>query len=48
VIRYRDYRRIEIDNNAAKRTVALGCKHDLYAGCHDGGVQAAAIFSLIG
>jgi transposase len=49
--RYRDDGRIEIDNNAAERslrTVALGRKNWLFAGSDDGGERAAAIYSLIG
>jgi transposase len=48
--RYRDDGRIEIDNNAAERslrTVALGRKNWLFAGCDDGGERAAGIYSLI-
>jgi transposase len=43
--------RIEIDNNAAERslrTVALGRKNFLFAGSDAGGERAAAIYSLIG
>ena len=49
--RYRDDGRIEIDNNAAERTlraVALGRKNWLFAGSDDGGERAAAIYSLLG
>ena len=49
--RYRDDGRIEIDNNAAERslrTVALGRKNWLFAGCDDGGERAAGIYSLLG
>jgi transposase len=48
--RYRDDGRIEIDNNAAERsmrTVALGRKNWLFAGSDDGGDRAAAIYSLL-
>ncbi len=43
--------RIEIDNNAAERSlraVALGRKNYLFAGSDAGGERAAAIYSLIG
>jgi transposase len=49
--RYRDDGRVEIDNNAAERTlwaVALGRKNYLFAGSDAGGERAAAIYSLIG
>src|SRR5579863_2092190 len=49
--RYRDDGRLEIDNNAAERSlraVALGRKNWLFAGSDDGGERAAAIYSLIG
>ena len=49
--RYRDDGRIEIDNNAAERslrTVALGRKNFLFCGSDAGGERAAAIYSLIG
>jgi len=49
--RYRDDGRIEIDNNAAERSlraVALGRKNWLFAGSDDGGERAAAIYSLLG
>jgi transposase len=49
--RYRDDGRVEIDNNAAERSlraVALGRKNWLFAGSDDGGERAAAIYSLIG
>jgi transposase len=49
--RYRDDGRIEIDNNAAERslrTVALGRKNYLFAGSNAGGERAAAIYTLIG
>lgn len=49
--RYRDDGRIEIDNNAAERSlraVALGRKNFLFAGSDAGGERAAAIYSLIG
>ncbi len=50
-MRYVDDGRIEIDNNAAERslrTVALGRKNYLFAGSDAGGERAAAIYSLIG
>lgn len=49
--RYRDDGRIEIDNNAAERslrTVALGRKNYLFCGSDAGGDRAAGIYSLIG
>jgi transposase len=49
--RYRDDGRIEIDNNAAERSlraVALGRKNYLFAGSDIGGERAAAFYSLIG
>lgn len=49
--RYRDDGRIEIDNNAAERSlraVALGRKNYLFAGSDTGGERAAALYSLIG
>ena len=49
--RYRDDGRIEIDNNAAERSlraVALGRKNYLFCGSDVGGERAAAIYSLIG
>jgi len=51
LVRYGDDGRIEIDNNAAERTlraVALGRKNYLFAGSDAGGERAAAIYSLIG
>jgi transposase len=51
LVRYSDDGRIEIDNNAAERTlraVALGRKNYLFAGSDAGGERAAAIYSLIG
>jgi transposase len=50
-MRYRDDGRVEIDNNAAERSlraVALGRKNYLFAGADSGGERAAAIYSLIG
>ena len=47
--RYRDDGRLEIDNNAAERSIraiALGRKNWLFAGSHSGGERAAAIYSL--
>jgi hypothetical protein len=49
--RYRDDGRIEIDNNAAERSlrvVALGRKNYLFCGSDAGGERAAGIYSLIG
>ena len=49
--RYVDNGCIEIDNNAAERSlrgVALGRKNWLFAGSHAGGTRAAMIYSLIG
>jgi transposase len=49
--RYRDDGRIEIDNNAAERSlraIALGRKNYLFCGSDAGGERAAAIYSLIG
>jgi len=49
--RYRDDGRIEMDNNAAERslrTVALGRKNYLFCGSDAGGERAAGIYSLIG
>jgi transposase len=49
--RYADNGHIEIDNNAAERSlraVALGRKNWLFAGSDDGGERAAAIYSLLG
>ena len=51
LIRYVDDGRIEIDNNAAERSirdVALGRKNYLFAGSDAGGERAAAIYSLLG
>jgi hypothetical protein len=46
--RYCDDGRVEIDNNAAERAVALGRKNFLFAGSDAGGERAAAFYSLIG
>ena len=49
--RYRDDGGIEIDNNAAERSlraVAIGRKNYLFAGSDVGGDRAAAFYSLIG
>ena len=49
--RYLEDGHIEIDNNAAERSlrgVALGRKNYLFAGSDTGGERAAAIYSLIG
>ena len=51
LLRYVNDGRIEIDNNAAERslrTVALGRKNYLFAGSDAGGERAAAIYSLVG
>lgn len=51
LLRYCDDGRLEIDNNAAERSlraVALGRKNFLFAGSNAGGQRAAAIYSLIG
>jgi len=51
LLRYVDDGHVEIDNNAAERslrTVALGRKNYLFAGSDAGGERAAAIYSLIG
>jgi transposase len=51
VARYIEDGHIEIDNNAAERSlrgVALGRKNYLFAGSDAGGERAAAIYSLIG
>lgn len=49
--RYRDDGGIEIDNNAAERSlraVAIGRKNYLFAGSDAGGDRAAAFYSVIG
>jgi hypothetical protein len=49
--RYRDDGRVEIDNNAAERSlraIALGRKNWLFAGADAGGERAAAIYTLLG
>lgn len=51
LVRYIEDGHIEIDNNAAERSlrgVALGRKNYLFAGSDSGGERAAAIYSLIG
>lgn len=51
LLRYCDDGLLEIDNNAAERTlraVALGRKNYLFAGSDAGGERAAAIYTLIG
>ena len=51
LLRFCDDGRVEIDNNAAERslrTVVLGRKNYLFAGSDHGGECAAAIYSLIG
>ena len=51
LLRYCDDGRLEIDNNAAERSlraVALGRKNYLFAGSDGGGESAAAIYTLIG
>ena len=49
--RYCDNGRVEIDNNAAERSlrvIALGRKNYLFCGSDAGGERAAGIYSLIG
>jgi len=51
LMRYCDDGRLEIDNNAAERSlraVALGRKNYLFAGSDRGGESAASMYSLIG
>ena len=51
LVRYAGDGRIEIDNNAAERSlraIAIGRKNYLFAGSDAGGERAAAIYSLIG
>src|SRR5215471_17854239 len=51
LLRYCDDGRLEIDNNAAERSlraVALGRKNYLFAGSDRGGESAAVLYSLIG
>lgn len=51
LMRYADDGRVEIDNNAAERSlraIAIGRKNYLFAGSDAGGERAAAIYSLIG
>jgi transposase len=51
LLRYSTDGRIEIDNNAAERSlraVALGRKNYMFAGSDSGGERAAAMYSLIG
>ncbi len=51
LLRYCDDGHLEIDNNAAERSlraVALGRKNYLFAGSDRGGESAAAIYSLVG
>lgn len=51
LVRYVGDGRIEIDNNAAERSIrdaALGRKNWLFAGSDAGGERAAAIYSLLG
>jgi hypothetical protein len=51
LVRYCDDGHIEVDNNAAERSlraVALGRKNYLFAGSDSGGERAATIYSLIG
>jgi len=51
LMRYCDDGHLEIDNNAAERSlraVALGRKNYLFAGSDRGGESAAVIYSLIG
>jgi transposase len=50
LLRYVDDGRLEIDNNAAERSIrplALGRKNYLFAGSDAGGERAAALYSLI-
>jgi hypothetical protein len=51
LLRYCDDGRLEMDNNAAERSlraVALGRKNYLFAGSDRGGESAAVLYSLIG
>lgn len=51
LVRYAGDGRVEIDNNAAERSlraIAIGRKNYLFAGSDAGGERAAAIYSLIG
>ena len=51
LLRYVDDGRLEIDNNAAERSlraVVVGRKNYLFAGSDAGGERAAAIYTLIG
>lgn len=51
LLRYRDDGRLEINNNAAERSIrpiALGRKNWLFAGSDDGGERAAAVYPLLG
>jgi len=51
LLRFSDDGRLEMDNNAAERSlraVALGRKNYLFAGSDAGGERAAAIYSLLG
>ncbi len=51
LLRYCEDGRVEMDNNAAERSlraVALGRKNYLFAGSDAGGERAAAIYSLLG
>jgi transposase len=51
LIRYCDDGRLEVDNNAAERSlraVTLGRKNYLFAGADSGGERAAVVYSLIG
>lgn len=51
LMRYCDDGRVEIDNNAAERSlraVAIGRKNYLFAGSNSGGERAAAMYTLIG
>ncbi|WP_156487372.1 transposase domain-containing protein, partial [Sphingomonas melonis] len=48
--RYADDGRLEIDNNAAERSlrgIAVGRKNWLFAGSDQGGHRAASIYSLV-
>jgi transposase len=51
LLRYSDDGRLEIDNNAAERSlraVVVGRKNYLFAGSDSGGGRAASIYSLVG
>jgi hypothetical protein len=51
LVRYVDDGRIEVDNNAAERSlrgIAVGRRNYMFMGSDEGGHRAAAIYSLIG